>query len=678
MSILNGKISASHVGTKQPPFGEKMRHLGKLAHPCMAVAALGEDIMICGTKTGLILYRIGKDGGTEMLSSLDGLSNIRQIAVCFGFAYVTARDCGVYVCDLRDPMAPKLVRTIDSLELATGVAAGGGLLAVTNRHMGCELYDIRDPEHLRRLGDFLCGEAQSVWLQESYAYIGDWINRQVRIFDIHDPAYPRECASYAVDGFADGVCVIERDGRLICLTATGHHAAKLKNRRKYQNFPYVTAEMLAEGYGCGHGVEVFDVTDPASPEWLATLKAPPMFGGPDTWRVYSDGKSCVFTDSMNGIFTIDLSNLTSPVYTGYYRLAPLAHQSVTPPSIQVQCAAITDCAAVGGILFAASDTDGVHMLQPVGELRRFVTPQPAFSNFAETKQREKCSDLPVFFCVDAQIHSFAAYNSRIYAAAGEAGIAVLDLRGNHLYTHPTPGICRDVIIHRGRLCAAEGIGGAACYEIGDRLTELGRVSGIGNVRQIVPTGDHLAAELGVAGIALLEIQDDGCLCATENECRLPMLYGRQLRALSASDRLLALPLSAGSTVLAAREGMRKISSAGQYFCPFADGACEYEGKLILIRDGSYYCLDAMDALETLPEGIRFPGIVLSGNPFVDGEKLILLNRCTGGMQVLDITDAHHPRFIAQRMTGLHPEFCGRIGDFLYAACGYDGIRRLEV
>ncbi|MBO5219731.1 MAG: hypothetical protein J6C52_09890, partial [Clostridia bacterium] len=70
------------------------------------------------------------------------------------------------------------------------------------------------------------------------------------------------------------------------------------------------------------------------------------------------------------------------------------------------------------------------------------------------------------------------------------------------------------------------------------------------------------------------------------------------------------------------------------------------------------------------------GAKLKGIPYVLGETLVVLNRCTGTAELLDIADVHQPRFLRRIETGGHPEACGRIGGEIYAALGFGGIMKL--
>ena len=153
MSILNGNISSDVVFPISMPFGAEMKETTCIPELSVTVAALNEHILICGGRGVISLYSIDQNGKSEKISDLKIFGNARQIGVYEDFAYVSTRESGVCVCDLKDPKNPILAHQIDSLELATGIAVTSGVLAITNRHMGCELYDVCDPYHPKRLGE---------------------------------------------------------------------------------------------------------------------------------------------------------------------------------------------------------------------------------------------------------------------------------------------------------------------------------------------------------------------------------------------------------------------------------------------------------------------------------------------------------------------------------------------
>lgn len=734
MSILNGNISRSILLPEPSPFGEPFRELGTIRDlgQVMDTATLispgiGEKLLVAAGRGLVGVYRVGIDGKYEQLSSLEIQADSRQLAVSNGFGYLTARADGLYVVDLTVPERPRLAAHVDTLELATGVAAAGQLLAVTNRHMGCELYDIADPYHPVRLGDFLCGEAQSVWLHQNLAIASDWMNKQVHIFDISNPHEPRRLSTFSVDGFSDGVSVVTvsrgKAARTVCLVASGHHSARLMNRVKYKNQTYVTPEMLADGYGCGHGIELFDITDPTQPEFLSRLKAPPLFGGLDTWRVFGSDGCCYFTDSMNGLFRIDITDLTQPRFTHNFRLPPKPVQQLSPPSIQLQCGIVTGVAVVNGCVCAACE-DGVHILSSGSHAPALVKASACAAydrikcenspaerhEYSYTEQRGSSNPtLKILYNTSSQLHSFVQSGDILLAACGENGIVRLDQNGGYIDSFATDGICHDVALiddrgrgDRGRdgclIATAEGDRGCALYRMTDRIVELSRIEfGIGlSVREVVAVGDKLVLQLGCGSLAA------ACLTVCGDKYRLEplgarlgfgMLYHRHIARTTYVDSsgsfIIVLPLAGGPELL--RLGDNDLERTGYRLghetCPFEEGACGYGDKLICVFDRGYHCLDNPASLNSLPEpdvGVAIDSELtqssMSGLPFVCGNRLTLLNRVTGLIEVFDISSPHSPCLIKQAETGLFPEFAASVkvdgGERIYIALGHAGLAEL--
>ncbi|MFQ9148011.1 MAG: hypothetical protein ACLR5G_07030 [Eubacteriales bacterium] len=192
----------------------------------------------------------------------------------------------------------------------------------------------------------------------------------------------------------------------------------------------MTTEMLAEGYGCGHGVEIFDITDPYYPEYVSSIKSPPHFGGYDTWRVFTGEGFCYFTDSMNGIFEIDLSDIYHPRFTKNFRLPVLGRQQPAPPSIQPRKKSVTGATLVNGFICAAGET-GVTVMRGISAELSKPSADIAFPS-------EKSSR--------AQFHSFVKRGEYIFCAAGDEGIVILNKNMERVSSIRTKGACLDIIM----------------------------------------------------------------------------------------------------------------------------------------------------------------------------------------------------------------------------------------
>ncbi len=684
MSILNGNIHYDVLRAEEMPFGAEFAQVGHIRTRCGNAAdadVLGEGLLACAGKGALEIYRVEESGAHELLCRVEGLGDSRQLVCDHGYIYLSARADGLYILDARNPRNAKLAHHMDTLELATGVAAANGLLAVTNRHMGCELWDVRSPYAPRFLGSFPCGEAQSVWLYDRIAVISDWMSKEYGIFDISDPTDVKKLSTFAVDGFADGVCVIERDGRRIAMCGTGHHAARLKNRVKYKNYTFTTPEMLLEGWGCGHGVELYDITDPELPAYLSTLKTPPHFGGLDTWRVFSDGKHAYFTDSMGGIFEIDLSDLMQPRFAHHFRLPPKEEQKPLP-SVQTQRGVIIGAAAVSGLLCACGE-DGVRLLAPADgrKVGGFARCTPDVSVDVPTQVKPEPDGMTRFCAAEGQLHGFVSKDGVLYCAEGERGIGVVSAQGQRMGCIPTRGLCHDVAWCGDALLSCEGDQGLALYELRENaVVERSRLH-FGTampVRTAVVNGGDVCVQLGSVFACLVRVEN-GRLAQVGAPIGSGMLYHRHLSRTNPAGHFLALSLARGPILYRATdEGLAYIAAPEQETCPFAEGACAVGEGVIAILRGRYYFLRNAADLARLPAPIPVEKARLSGIPCVVGDILLLHNRCDGTIELLDVRDPAAPRFIRRVKTGMNPEFADVFAGKLLLACGRQGLMQVDI
>ncbi len=681
MSLLNGNNSSEILVPEKSPFGELyevsagVKLVGAMDCACLTNQS-GEYLVAVGTGK-LCVYKIGST--LILLSELDGLGDSRQISVSGNFAYVSARADGLFIIDLTDINNPIIAYRMDTLELATGVCSADGLLAVTNRHMGCEIYDVRNPYNPLRIGDFLCGEAQSVWLYDKFALTGDWINRQVCITDISADNFGKSISHFSVDGFADGVCVYKTlpdaahpGGRVICLTASGHHSSKLINRRRYQDYSYVTAEMIAEGYGAGHRVTVTDITDIENPEFISEIVAPPMFGGVDSWRVFVGNGKCWYTDSMNGLFEIDLADLTAPRFTRNFKLACNARQYQTPPSIQIQCGSVTGMSIVNGKNCVVGG-DEVFVLKTENNGKLVLPYCNAINNLPKVNREIKDERF-----YDGNVHSFASFKDKIYCACGNDGIITLDLNGKILNKRKIVGYCCDVIAYNDLIVCAEGSNGVAVYAPDD-MREFARFyfGTAKPVRELICCGEYIGVLVGSKSVGAIKIckSDDGkVLVGSVGELRdIGMLYYRHLSRTLVGDKLLAVPLSGGPRTFAVSErGLKEApDNLNLTICPFEEGACGYRGGIIVLRNGNYYFIKSTTAGGADP--IAVDCARLKGLPFVCRDKLVVLNRVRSTVEIIDVENPEKPKFIRGFKVDGHPEFAAEVNGKILIADGFGGL-----
>lgn len=725
MSVLNGNISREAVFATDLPFGEHLKPHKGISSPaaalkgCMDIAYdPGRGLLIAACAGSLELFRVSNKGDTpgsiEKLSSLGGIGASRQLAFGRGgYAFVTARHDGIYIADLRDEQNPRLIGHLDSLELATGIALYEGgehppLLCVTNRHMGNELWDVSDPHLPHFLGSYLAGESQSAAFftlpgdERLFTASGDWMNKRVQIHDVTDPKNVRLVSMYNVDGFADGCAVVRQGGRTLCLTSTGHHAARFRNRWKYQKSGMLLPCMLEEGYGCGHGLEIFEISEPVCPEYLGSVKFPPHHGGIDSWRVSVSGDCALCCDSAGGFFAVDIKNPAAPEIACHFLPAADKNQPVSPPPVQTLRMPVMGALYAAGSVWLAYPGEGLYALDPSALEARMREPEIPAADSAQTAgishiekaDKQQTAGGIVFSC-SSQVHSFAVIKSeggeRLIFACGNSGLAVCYTEGGEITRRLTPAPCHDVIaigdsLEDQRIFAAEGSAGVAeyRYHLG-ALTEIERID-LPGARELVylPTQKVISVQVGVGSAGLIAL-DGGKFDLLGTYPVGGMLYHRHFVREPFDGHLVTLPLGNGPKLfeVSAEDGGTvkpvHIAFTDRQLCPIEEGAAAGKGHLYAVLDGRLAVYSSPNEFESLGESAAhtLPGVKLRGIPFVCGDSLVVLNRCTGEAVILDISEPSSPKFAAKRLLPGHPEYAAALpcGSVL-VCCGHTGAMLL--
>lgn len=418
---------------------------------CGALALHGEYLYAAGTDL-LSVYRVTDPHAPRKCGEL-AIRGTRQIAISGNHLYLSARNWGVQVIDISNPEKPELVHRIDTAELATGLETAGNLLCVTIRVYGVQLFDISDPLRPRHLSLLRTGEAQSAFYFNGKLAVGDWGSSRLTIADISNPCHPRLLGSAPLDGFGDGVWV---HGNL-CYAATGHHARK---------------GSAAERHGRGHGLEIFDIADPAHPVRLGGIKFPPFYEiGNDFWTVRSDGQTAFVGDTHNGFFAVDVSDPASPRLLGrgllpsVERYSASARKKITGPDC------VTDVAVGNGVVYLAGQKTGLFVV-PLGER-------------AKKLSRNNTDNLKI---------------PPLYKYPVPAG----------LVRHPVPGTVRRLALRGDELFAACSNDGIRRFRISPkgRLTETGHWK-TGTAYDVATAGSDLLLAAHGSSLDIYRISDSG-------------------------------------------------------------------------------------------------------------------------------------------------------------------------
>ena len=626
----------------------------------MDAAVVGNTLYVIGHRA-LRVADISVPAAPRVVSKLTGLGNVRQIEVHRNVAFITAREDGLFVVDVADRERPRLLCHYDTVELATGVALSGDLMCVACRHYGVELVDVSDPRKPQHLSTVRTGEAQSVVVRDGIVYVGVWGSRELVICDATDPRHPTVISRTPMDGYGDGLCVRGR----YCYAATGHHARACRRRERGE-----------PGYGAGHGLEIFDIADPAKPVFVSRIKMPAFYRlGMDMWDVMVAGRYAFVADTYNGLFVVDVADPTSPRFVAHRQLPYV--KSRRDPSPAAGIALATDHVYVAG---AWSD---LHVVGALG-LAQPPEPEPDRSPAIPTPRPPARNHRYRLYKPDGQVYAVAFAGDVAFVAAGAAGIHAVELwpRITKLAERPTEGFAMDVKVLGDRVFVAEGRGGLSIWRhTGDgQLRPIGRYRAGGQpIKQVVvpPPGKYALLHVGANTMHIVDVAAPTHPTRVLSHKHLGLLYGYQI-----ADGLLEGRYAScmwhvtGYYWFDLYGGPTPIYTGDNYHHRFnaSDGMAMRQSDALVTRNGKYSILKRGETRppDELP-AYGIPGHRLRGKPTLDGTTLFVACRDRGTVSAVDITKIDTPRLLDHIALDGNPNIVVvRHGDAIIPA-GYQGL-----
>ena len=662
-----GAQAGAYVADLEDRHGPGLPAVGSplLSAGCMDVAWREDGWLFVISRGCLYTYRTPLPTcDAEPAAILPGLGDTRQIEVVGDLAAVTSRDDGLWLVDVGDPVRPAILCHYDTIELATGVALGENVALVACRQYGLELVDTSDPARLAHLSTVRTGEAQSVFLDSGFAYVGVWAPREVVVCDVRNPRRPAVVNRIALDGYGDGLYV--RDG--VCFAATGHHARGLKAREAGD--PY---------FGTGHGLEIYDVSEPSRHRLMSRSKLPRFYDlTSDMWDVQVSGDLAVVGDSHNGLYVFDVSNPEDPVAVGYHRLPRLKDRGIP--------GAVAGFTLGRDRVYVAGKHTGLHTVALPG-VTAPSRPRAGRLCISTLPMTDTLPPPAVVACrPGGQVHEVALDEDTgdVWVAAGHAGLHRLrpGASAGSQREAPTTGVVLSVDTRKGLIVAGEGMGGLSIWRRTPTaialLTRYRSPRGsIGQVR-LSPDTRHVVAAVGGNRLEILDISS---AARTEPTCvfrdsRGGLFYRTPFaQEFLPGDRLACLWNGTGTYVfsLDSREEARFTGWMAPQLKSLTNGATVHRGRLLAVYAGGYVLLE--DGQETFKEEvvIRLPGLSLSGKPSVYGDTLYSACRWQGTVVAVDISDVLHPRLRWRLELDGNPGPVAEVDGSAVIPAGYQGV-----
>jgi len=631
-AAFGGTMDSGHPEER---FGRQLPIVKSLGvGPSMDAAVVGDTLYAIG-RGKLHVADITEPASPRLVGTLTGLGNTRQIEVSRGVAYITARADGLFVVDVAERERPKLLCHYDTVELATGIALSGDVAFVACRNFGVELVDVTDPRRPRHLSTVRTGEAQSVVARDGILYAGVWGSRELVICDASNPRKPTVISKTPLDGYGDGLCVRGR----YCYVATGHHSRACRRRQEG-----------APGYGGGHGLEIFDIAEPAAPRFVSRIKMPPFYAiGMDMWDVVVTGPRAFVADTHNGLFVVDIADLRKPRFLAHRQLGWVARRKRHSP--------VGGIALGNGVVYVAGAWCDLHVVAAPGLA---CPPEPEPDRPPRIPPAREPAPDPRFrvYRPDGQVYGVAFAGDTALVAAGAAGLHAVRLwpKIEKLAAWPTEGFAMDVKVLGDRVYVAEGKGGLSIWRRDGEaaLAPLGRYRARGrSVRQVVvpPPGRYALLAVGSSRLHIVDVADAARPTRALDDARPGILYNHQIAEGLLEGRFACCNWHVTSAHWYDLYGGPKPVFTGERY-PFRIGSRngialrEHDG--LVTHPRGYFVLRRGETRspDELPH-YGIPGLDLGGKPSLYGTTLYVSDRSTGSVSALDVSELTKPKLLGR-------------------------------
>jgi len=611
------------------------------------------------------------------VSRTERLGNVRQLIVRDGIAYISAREDGLWILDVHDVTAPRILLRYDPVEFATGLALEGSYLYVACRIFGVEVIDVSDPAQPRHMAILRTGEAQSLTVRNGFSFSGVWGTMEVVVHDVRDLQNPKEVCRIPLQGRGDGVFI--KDNLLYAVS--GQHGRT--------DSPAPILDFSAPTFGKGWGFEIFDISDVFSPRPLSQVTIPVTCYYPefDMWNIQVSGGYAFLTLSFLGAFVFDVRNPEKPSFVRQYEkriskeeagfrdlMEPNARSNrvvALPFDCETEIAdPCTNLALGDGVLYLTT-----------GYTDLYVQKEPLAAPFSVSPPKLlSTGGVPSPY----QVHGVFRYGNLLYTACGngggmEYGISVENGGNLTLLRHfPSEGIVYDVLRTDTLLILAEGSAGVRILDAGT-LSELSVFRDPQNrsvlQAMLSPDGRFLALHIGFTTCLFLDIQNPKSPEIVLEDAATAGFYCRQMMNGAYQGKYMAVFRNARATHwYDVSQDKPVLMPWGQKNCVgAANGLTAGKTVAVAVHHGGYEIFDPMKTVSFEEQNVtRIPEVFLSGKPFLSPDETILTVSDRASGMIWEI-ETESGRVIRCESTKGSPDLIAVGEDAVFTALGYGGL-----
>lgn len=615
------------------------------------------------------------DGQTiRMMSNISGLGTTRDMAFSHdeNYVFVTSGQCGLYVINVQDPEKLEIASHFDTLEFTTGICVDGDYVFLADRFWGITIVDASDPYAPKFVSNISeQAEYLDCSVHNGYLFVGVYQEKRVDIYDLKEITNPKKVSSIELDGAGQGTAA-QGDTLFV---STGLNSSRNQSGNTYDF-----------GTGTGNGMEIYDISDIQNPKRLSIVKVDGTmsYAGSNVWDIVVSGKYAFLANMSNGVYVYDISNPINPVCLQRYKMRlnnqeaageDLSFEEKIQMEVDTKWASFWHCNVLDGELLFSIPNCGIAR-EKLDYAKKPVKEEPwQYQIPPRTYELESddynISQISLAGCVWAA----AQHEETIYAACGDAGLAILGPDMQQIGRIETADSVRDVKILGDKLYTAEGSAGVGIYDISGEPTLLSLTVGASSVyySSIAVSGDGnlLIAQKAQQMVDVFDISDaqNPQLMKTGNG--QGRIFARNV--FSSDDTVGVVGSSQFQFFHKSIQGIESVLLLNYRYAE--RNGVTWAGDRYLQVAAGYATFTEKTGTETPLDVCYMKGI--GGRPTVFGSTLVISNGDNNEVFIYDIANISVPVFTAKvKLDGRPDTACVLQNGEVLVPCHYSGLMRL--
>ncbi|MGM9551696.1 MAG: LVIVD repeat-containing protein [Clostridia bacterium] len=661
----------------------------------MDVAGDGEYLYSAGDEL-LKISRIKPDG-TELVSTLEGIGNIRHIEQRdTNILALASRETGVYLVNIQDKTNPYIESYYDPFEIANDVCFSGNYMFVAGRYFGVEIVDISDTEKPRYITRIVNNkECYRCIVGGNYLFVSCWATHEVEIYDISLIDSPILVNSITVDGR----CAEAFVENSVLYVVSGY------------NSPDNADKVGDPGYGTGNGLTIYDISDIKRPVWCSTIKTEGnLYGnGYDDWSVKVSDGYVYFTNSFGGMYIYDVNNIKAPLLISHIAVEIHSDSTnfvdFTKNSINVY-PYDTSKSIYSPAMGIYVDNGSIFIACAYNDVYRYTFEKAkVIENRAETSQLLRGSDKDSSYSQDYNvffenydIYAIVKYSDFYIAATGE-GVLLLGPDFSIVNQYKTDDPVKDVKVTQDGYAVTAEKYGVAVYEI--KNNTLSRISFVKsntnntNVSSVGLTGDgkYAIVQSSWTKFEAIDLHNkynpvlvkdvvskNGAVISIDSIQITGNMYYRNIVSGTVDG---TVGIGGGKSTLWFESLGDRLKVKNTYSNKFASevngSAVVKEGQEVLsIYNNGYVVYNPLTVNETPPNKEKFyvNKVRLKGKVSINNDILVICNEPSGIIHVVNIADIESPYLEAYYELEESPGIALIEDDFILVPVRHGGIIKI--